>query len=93
MKSSKQWMYEKDPAWGDLPGKPELAESIIEEIQTDALIYAAMMAEKIGDSVGRDNPSTGELSEKDANWASGCYQVEERLRLEAESVANPPNGQ
>ena len=51
------------------------------------MLRAADIAEKVGDNIGQCDPRTGELSERDANRAEGCYQVAERLRVEAKIMA------
>jgi hypothetical protein len=64
----------------------EYAKKIVTRIQADAMNHAAELAEKVGDSIGQSNPSTGELSEKDAYIAEGCYEAALRLRLEVNNI-------
>jgi len=83
MKTAKQWLDAKDPAWGDVYGeKPELTESIIEAIQADAIgtwqdadAVLPQVNDKFGDShpvlclEGDDRvPFVGWYNEKTKQW-------------------------
>lgn len=59
------------------------------ELQADAMSYAARLAEKVGDSIGQDNPQTGELSDSEASAASGAYMASSRICLEVDAIKNP----
>lgn len=62
---------------------------VVRMIQADAISRAADHAEKTADSIGQDDPRTGELSDDDMHRAEGAYQVAERLRLLATETSKP----
>ena len=93
MKKAEEWNLEytticaNDPAvHGQLLPNPQNI-AFIKRIQEDALRQAARLAEKVGDSIGQDNPQTGELSDSEASAASGAYMAASRICLEADGVA------